>query len=374
MCEWETEEASNNIRGGSNASLLELKHLSNLTTLDINIKDYSQLPFNFFYDKFKHFKIFIGDMWEWHAEHATLKMLKLKLSQRNQCDQGLETIELSLLNLISLESVCSGKLAVDSFKRLKIIKVKNCPKLKNFFPRSMLVHEVLELEKIEVEDYKGMKEIVEGKEEQLVDEVNDPIEFHGLRSLTLQSLPELTSLSSNQSPLLASTRNPMQLFNHKVILNAIERELNALQYCSYQQSPVQKSSVVFPQLEDLILSSIPLNELWDDQLSTRLCWIRNLSSLTVEGCDGLTFLCSSSMSMNLFLQLKTLKLETLVLEAIGKLETFCASASYIEFPCLQGLIIKDCSKLGPFIIDPRMRKNVIDTAGHHLFDEKVGFP
>ncbi|KAF3448145.1 hypothetical protein FNV43_RR08856 [Rhamnella rubrinervis] len=437
---WKTEEANNNISLGSNASLSELKHLSNLTTLGINIKAAGQLPFNFFnffYDKLNHFKIFIGDVWDWDAEYATSKTLKLKLSQTNQWDQGLQTIlnrcedlsldvfdgvnnivyqldmdgfqrlkklhvqnnpeishivqsnigytwihfhapfpvleELSLLNLISLESVCSVQLAVDSFKKLKIIKVKNCPKLKNLFSCSMLGHELFELEKIEVEDCKRMKEIVEGKEEQLVD---DPIKFLGLRSLTLQSLPELISFSSNHSPLVASTsRNPMQLFNDKI---------------------------VFPKLKDLILSSIPLNELWDGQLSTRLCWIQNLTSLTVEGCDGLTFLCSSFMSMNLFVQLKRLKvrrcqnmveiisteeygavknisymfpkLETLVLEALGKLETFCASASHIEFPCLQGLIIKECSKLGPLIIDPRRRQNVIDTARHHLFDEKVGFP
>ncbi|KAF3448130.1 hypothetical protein FNV43_RR08841 [Rhamnella rubrinervis] len=312
---WETEEANNNISLGSNASLSELKHLSNLTTLGINIKAAVQLPFNFFnffYDKLNHFKIFIGDVWDWDAEYSTSKTLKLKLSQTNQWDQ-------------------------------------------------------------EVEDCKRMKEIVEGKEEQLVD---DPIKFLGLRSLTLQSLPELISFSSNHSPLVASTsRNPMQLFNDKI---------------------------VFPKLKDLILSSIPLNELWDGQLSTRLCWIQNLTSLTVEGCDGLTFLCSSFMSMNLFVQLKRLrvrrcqniveiisteeygevknisymfpKLETLVLEALGKLETICSSASYIEFSCLESLIIKKCSKLGPFIIDPRMRQNIVDTAGHHLFDEKVGFP
>ena len=250
--------------------------MPNLTTLDINIKDANQLPINFFSEKFKHFKLLIGDVWDWHSQYAPSKTLKLKLSQRNQLDQGLETIlsrcedlsldvlegvknivyqldmdgfqrlkklhvqnnpeishishtwihshaafpileELSLRNLVSLESVCSGQLAVDSFKKLKIVKVQNCPKLKNLFSFSMLVHEFLELEEIEVEDCKNMKEIVEGKGEQVMDEVNDPIEFHGLRSLTLQSLPELISFSSNNSLVVASTsRNPMQLFNDKV--------------------------------------------------------------------------------------------------------------------------------------------------------------
>ena len=158
--------------------------------------------------------------------------------------------------------------------------------------------------------------------------------------------------------------------------------------------------VVFPKLEVLKLSSVPFNKFWDGQLPARLCWIQNLTSLTVEGCDGLTFLCSSSMSTNLFVQLKTLeirrcqnmaeiilteeygdqvkntvkmfpKLEFLKLEALGNLEKFCTSASYIEFPRLRYLIIDGTPKLGPFIVDPIMSKNVIDSAGHHLFDEKV---
>ncbi|KAF3447819.1 hypothetical protein FNV43_RR08524 [Rhamnella rubrinervis] len=436
---WETKEASNNISGRSNASLSELKHLPYLTTLAIKIKDANQLPVNFFSENLKHFKIFIGDVWDWDAEYATSKSLKLKISQRNQWDQGLESVlnrcedlsldvfegvnnivylldkdgfqqlkklhvqnnpeishvvhsnigysrihsrtafpileALSLYNLVSLESVCTGQLADRSFRQLKIIRVKNCPKLKNIFSFSTILH-FLQLEEIEVKDCKNMKEIVEGKEEQLTDGVNDPIEFHGLRSLTLQSLPELISFSSYHSPLVASaSRNPMQLFNDKV---------------------------VFPKLEALKLSSIPLNKLCDGQLSARLCWIQNLTSLIIVGCNGLTFLCSSSMSMNLFVQMKTLeihrcqnmveiilteeygevknmdnmfpKLGILKLEVLENLEKFCTSASYTEFPCLQNLIIEGCTKLGSFIVDPTMRKNVVDTAGRRLFDEKVGFP
>ncbi|KAF3447924.1 hypothetical protein FNV43_RR08631 [Rhamnella rubrinervis] len=436
---WETKEASNNISGRSNASLSELKHLPYLTTLAIKIKDANQLPVNFFSENLKHFKIFIGDVWDWDAEYATSKSLKLKISQRNQWDQGLESIlnrcedlsldvfegvnnivylldkdgfqqlkklhvqnnpeishvvhsnigysrihsrtafpileALSLYNLVSLESVCTGQLADRSFRQLKIIRVKNCPKLKNLFSFSTILH-FLQLEEIEVKDCKNMKEIVEGKEEQLTDGVNDPIEFHGLRSLRLQSLAELISFSSYHSPLVASaSRNPMQLFNDKV---------------------------VFPKLEALKLSSIPLNKLCDGQLSARLCWIQNLTSLIIVGCNGLTFLCSSSMSMNLFVQMKTLeirrcqnmveiilteeygevknmdnmfpKLGILKLEVLENLEKFCTSASYTEFPCLQNLIIEGCTKLGSFIVDPTMRKNVVDTTGRHLFDEKVGFP
>lgn len=147
-------------------------------------------------------------------------------------------------------------------------------------------------------------------------------------------------------------------------------------------------------LEKLKLSSIPLtSKLWEGHFSARLSWIRNLSSLFVEGCDGLRFLCSSSLAMN-FMHLKNLKicrchnmveiisteekmgnifpkLEFLDLKGLGSLEKFCTSASNIEFPYLKSLFIKDCTKLESFILDDTTSKDTINTAVHHLFDGKV---
>ncbi|KAF3447928.1 hypothetical protein FNV43_RR08635 [Rhamnella rubrinervis] len=281
---WETEEASNSIGGRSNASFTGLKHLPNLTTCEDLSLDVFEGVNNIIVhlqdkDDFEQLKkLHVQNNPEIsHVVHSNIGY------SRTHSRTAFPILEaLSLYNLVSLESVCSGQLADGSFRQLKIIRVENCPKLKNLFSFSTILH-FLQLEEIEVEDCKNMKEIVEGREEQLMDEVNDPFEFHGLRSLTLISLPELISFSSYHSPLIvaSTSRNPMQLFNDKV---------------------------VFPKLEALKLSSIPLNKLWDGQLSARLCWIQNLTSLIIEGCDGLTFLCSSSMSMNLFVQLKTLEI------------------------------------------------------------------
>ncbi|KAF3441342.1 hypothetical protein FNV43_RR15256 [Rhamnella rubrinervis] len=439
---WETEEASNNISERSNASLSELQYLPNLTTLGINIKDANQLPFNFFSEKLKYFKILIGDVWERDADLTTSKTLKLKLSQRNQWDQGLEKIlkrcedlsldvfegvnsivyqldmdgfqrlkklhvqnnseishilnsknfgyswihsraafpileELSICNLVGLENVCSGQLAVDSFRQLKIIKVQSCAKLKNLFSLSTILH-FLQLEEIEVKDCNNMKEIIVGeKEKQPEIEANDPIKFHRLQSLSLQGLPEVTCFASNPKLHETSTSSdPPQLFN---------------------------DMVVFPMLQNLTLSSIPLNKMWDGHFSERMSWIQNLTYLIVDGCDGLTFFCSSSMAIR-FVQLKTLeirrcknmvkvistegahgnlekmdkmfpRLQTLKLDALRNLEMFCtSSATYFEFPCLLFLYIKGCTELGCFIFDSTTQKDVRDPAGHHLFDKNVGFP
>ncbi|XP_060673847.1 uncharacterized protein LOC132803985 [Ziziphus jujuba] len=61
------------------------------------------------------------------------------------------------------------------------------------------------------------------------------------------------------------------------------------------------------------------------------------------------------------------------LDTLENLKTFCSSATYLKFLCLNSLIIKDCKELGPFILD-RMSKSTGDAAVHYLFDEKVSFP
>ncbi|XP_060671352.1 probable disease resistance protein At4g27220 [Ziziphus jujuba] len=419
---WEIEQVSN-VNERCNASLSELKHLSNLTTLNVNFKDPSQLPINCFSEKLVYFKIsIIGDVWMWYGPNLTPKSLKLKLSQTNQLDQGLQTLmkksedlfldvlegvndiayqldmdgfprlknlhvennpdilqivncwssshiafpvleTLFLCNLVSLESVCSGELPRGSFKHLTIIQVEKCPKLKNLFTFSTALH-FLQLQEIKVVDCNNLKEIVvDENEENFEAQVNiDHIEFLHLRSLAIKCLPRLTCFSSNNNKNIARFKeiiqnsgivNPMGLFS-------------------------QKEHVAFPKL------------------------VENLTNLIVDGCAGLTFLSSSSMAKN-FVQLKKLRicrcqnmveiisteeyngieenidnnifanLESLELNTLANLETFCSPATYLKFSSLNSLDIKDCTKLGPFI-HGGVSKNIRDDALHYLFDEKVGFP
>nr|XP_048332811.1 probable disease resistance protein At4g27220 [Ziziphus jujuba var. spinosa] len=419
---WEIEQVSND-NERCNASLSELKHLSKLTTLYVNFKDASQLPINCFSEKLVYFKIsIVGEVWMGSGPNLTPKSLKLKLSQTNQLDQGLQTLmkksedlyldvlegvndvvyqldmdgfprlinlhvqnnpeilqivncwsssniafpvleALFLCNLVSLESVCSGELPRGSFKHLTIIQVEKCPKLKNLFSFSTALH-FLQLQEIKVVDCNNMKEIVvDENEENFEAQVNiDRIEFLQLRSLTMESLPKLACFFSNNN------RN-ITRFKELIQTDGI---VSSLGFFSH------KEQVAFPKL------------------------VENLTNLIVDGCAGLTFLSSSSMAKN-FVQLKKLRicrcqnmveiisteeyngieenidnnifanLESLELNTLANLETFCSSATYLKFSSLNSLDIKDCTKLGPFI-HGRMSKNIRDDALHYLFDEKVGFP
>ncbi|KAL9447632.1 hypothetical protein AB3S75_015161 [Citrus x aurantiifolia] len=56
--EWEVE-----VGGVKNASLQELKHLHNLTCLDLHIKDVNNLPRGLFFEKLERYRILIGYFW-----------------------------------------------------------------------------------------------------------------------------------------------------------------------------------------------------------------------------------------------------------------------------------------------------------------------
>ena len=57
--QWELEGVNN-----ERASLAELKHLSLLTTLEVNIPNANMLPKNLLFKKLKKYQIFIGDVWD----------------------------------------------------------------------------------------------------------------------------------------------------------------------------------------------------------------------------------------------------------------------------------------------------------------------
>lgn len=94
--------------------------------------------------------------------------------------------------LTSIKSVCYTSVTEVSFTKLKIIKAKLCTKLKNLFSYYM-VKFLTSLESIDVSDCGTLKEIVVKKGQTR----SNKVEFHKLRSLTLQSLPSLSSFYSN---------------------------------------------------------------------------------------------------------------------------------------------------------------------------------
>jgi Leucine-rich repeat (LRR) protein len=116
-------------RGGSNASLLELKLLSQLTALEICIPDANILPTNLFSNKLVRYQIYIGDAWEETMAETTLNTLKLKLTTSNELDQVIKTL-LKRCEDLTLDGSESGdsivyQLDIEDFQQLKHLSVQN---------------------------------------------------------------------------------------------------------------------------------------------------------------------------------------------------------------------------------------------------------
>ncbi|XP_031270765.1 uncharacterized protein LOC116129150 [Pistacia vera] len=428
--QWEADGANSQGRR-RNASLGELKRLSNLRALHLHIPDIRVMPQDMFFEKLNSYKILIGDKWNWSYKYdfSTSRTLKLKISANNYLGQGVRTLlkrvedlylnemngvrnvlyklheegfphlkhllvqdglellyivnsftgklafpkleALVLRHLINLEKICHGQFNAESFSKLRILKIEKCDRLKYLFASSVAKN-LTQLQEMEVTDCKNLEEIFGEESKDYGDEIetDDMIEFNQLCSLTLQHLPQFIKIGSDMR-------------------------------------------VVFPRLEKLKLCSINIENTWLDQPLAMSSYSQCLKSLTVEECNGLKFLFSSSMVKSLnqlhklvigncksmeviidskkeegeerIIDMSFPKLFYLKLEVLPKLVTFGIGNS-IEFPSLNELHIDGCSNLKTFFCksiypgtvreEPKEELNLenyfIDI--NPLFDEKVAFP
>ncbi|XP_044467303.1 disease resistance protein At4g27190-like [Mangifera indica] len=389
--QWEVEGVDN--QGLRNASLEELKQLSNLTTLHLHVQDARAMPQDLFFKKLKSYEIYIGDKWKWSGKygHSTSKTFKLKISDNSYLRQGIKSLlkmseelfleemngvryvlceinvdgflhlrhlhvkdcldimyiinsvawnlafpkleTLILCNLIKLEKICHGQLNAGSFSILRIIAIENCDRLEYLFEFS-IVKNLMQLQKVKATDCKKLKEIFAEES----NEINNEIKLNQLSFLTLQHLPEFINISSGVS-------------------------------------------VVLPRLENLKLCSSNFGNTQLDRCLAMSSYGECLKTLIVEDCNGLKFLFLSSMVKNLN------QLQELVVSNCKSMELVIATKgvgeeNLIEFPSLKKLHIESCSNLKTFY----NKSFYLDTMSEEvksdnyfidiipLFDEKVAFP
>lgn len=212
------------VEGGSNASIVELKGLSKLTTLEIHIQDARIMLHDLISVKLEIFRMFIGNVVDWYHKFERSRLMKLDKLEKNillghgmkmflkrtedlylhdlkgfqnvvhELDDGEVFSELkhlhiehsyeilhivsliglvcckvfplleslSLCRLFNLEKICHDQLHEDqSFSNLRIIKVGECDRLKHLFSFSMAKN-LLQLQKISVSDCESL-EIIVGK-------------------------------------------------------------------------------------------------------------------------------------------------------------------------------------------------------------------
>ncbi|CAJ2673364.1 unnamed protein product [Trifolium pratense] len=131
-------EDVNSMVNNEKVSIVELQKLPNLTSLELQIRETCMLPRNLrlMFEKLKHFKIAIGDVWEWaDIKDETLKTLMLKLDTNIHLQYEIKALIKGVENLY-LDDVDGIQnllynLSADGFPLLKHLLVQNNANMKH---------------------------------------------------------------------------------------------------------------------------------------------------------------------------------------------------------------------------------------------------
>ncbi|KAJ4721749.1 Disease resistance protein [Melia azedarach] len=415
--EWEKQGLN---KARKNASLSELKDLSKLTCVEITIKDADSLPRDLSLQMLERYKITIASQNDRRREYDgrdSCRKFKLSLTDTNICLndghimqlKGIRDLRLaglqdmksvlyeldrsgfpqlkylqvkdndnllcivdsmehvtlnvfpileSLLldNLVNLGKICRRQLtaAESSFSQLRKIEVKKCHKLDNIFLPS-IVRRLQLLESIEVSDCKNMKCVfgIEGGDEcRNNSEVTENIKLSKLRSLKLKRLPKLRSFYSK-------LKIPSQQRRDEIIC---EDDVSVSHILFIEE-------VSLPDLQILKLGGIDVQTIWQNQVAAVSSGVKNLTSLTIHGCNSLTCLFSSSIASN-FIRLQNL--DIFRCQALQKIVVL-DEGDCIEFSSLIELTIKECPKLMQFVGESTNTDHLKEIT-LAFFNEKVALP
>ncbi|KAK6289410.1 hypothetical protein POUND7_000951 [Theobroma cacao] len=341
--QWEDEALGSERR---NVSLEELKHLSHLTTLYVDIPNAQIIPECLFSETLDRYKIFIGTgAWERFAKYKCSRTLRFKLDTSIHLDHGVKillkkTEDLYLDQLKGIKNVVAELNNGEDFPHLKKLHIQNG----------------LEVQYIATEN----------------------TQFSQLQSMTLQDLPRLIGFSSEEKTSSTSQKE--------------QRNTST--------KPLFNKQIVFPQLKSLRLSSIKTERIWHNQLSETYCYcLPNLKSFIIEDCDHLQHLLLPSVARSLIhlehfeiVDCKCLReiifteeiteeqedvicfprLNSLKIKYLSNLIKFGSGNYNIEFPSLKVLEIENCP-IQEFISESKM-EGKYESSIQALFNEKAAFP
>ncbi|XP_024047046.1 probable disease resistance protein At4g27220 isoform X2 [Citrus clementina] len=301
------------VEGLNNASLDELKHLPNLTSLELQIKDVNTLPRGLFFEKLERYKICVGDEWHWRdwlevdVLPESCREFRLQLNTKICFKDGL------IVQLQGIEVLCLSGLQ----------------DFKNFFDELLKV---------------GSSQ---------------------LKHLSVQNCYAPNLRESEMAPSTSQQREENSTASMRSNETILEDGINVSNRLFTEQ-------IVVPNLETMELYNINVERIWQNKVAAASCGIQNLTHLTVYNCRNLRCLLQSS-TVSSFVRLQQLficgcpvldeiivvdqdlrekerkdnrvmfpQLKILNMEDLGKLTRFCAGDEHIEFPSLEQLEIKGC--------------------------------
>lgn len=251
--QWDPEGLSNN------ASLAELKNLSHLTTLEIHIRDASNLPKDIWLTKLERYMILVGNVcWDWFEKHETWfdncesgfdmretsRTLKLKLQRNLKADDGIRmllkrTENLYLDELKGVRSVVH-ELDTEGFQKLKHLHIQNNSEIRYIVNSRIPIIVFPALETFLLKNMSGLEEICCGH--------LPSTSFGNLRVIKLESCDELKFVFSSSIARGLSLLNELHIRECSIMGAIVLKEEGEIK---------DKNMIVFPQLRCLALHHLP---------------------------------------------------------------------------------------------------------------------
>ncbi|KAH9688115.1 Disease resistance protein [Citrus sinensis] len=285
---WEVE-----VEGVKNASLEELKHLPNLTSLELHVYDVSTLPRGLLLEKLERYSIHIGDDNYWESTSIWCRQFSLALNNKICFSIWCRQFSLALNNKICLK---------DSL----IVQLQRIEDLV-----------LCELQEQDVDYFR-----------------NELVKVGSCHLKRLRLEGSYLSLSSPESERQEESANDLQ--SHEIILEDNVQISNTL----------FPEKVRLPELEKLELELINVERIWQNQVTVMSCvssFVR-LQHIKIVDCPVLKELMvvdnqeERNKNIVMFPQLQYLKMSDLF-----KFTSFCTGdLDILEFPSLKKLRISGC--------------------------------
>ncbi|XP_068479201.1 uncharacterized protein [Phaseolus vulgaris] len=336
LIQWEEEELT---RQSKIALLSELKHLSQLTTLDIQIPEVSHLPKTLFFDKLNSYKIVIGDLsasletdFNIPERYETSRFLAIRLKDGvdihslkgvKMLFEGVQSLLLEELNTVH---DIFYRLNLKGFPYLKHLLIVNNSTIQSLiypkdrqqsqhpekaFPKleSLYLYKLKKIDnicscKLSEPSFGKLKVIKINLCGQLksvfsISVVNLLTVLETIEVSECNSLKEIVSVEDSQSNTQES-----KLVLPKLLYLKLQSLSQFGEFYPIPSSTVRAEKELFNKkvevlkLDRMELSSIPIANIWSDHYSHRSSF-KNLTHLDVNGCWKLKYLISFSMAKSL---------------------------------------------------------------------------
>ncbi|KAL5575945.1 hypothetical protein UlMin_017644, partial [Ulmus minor] len=414
--QWEVE-------GVSNTSLSEIKNLSRLTILILEIPEASVLPKDCFPEKLEKFKISIGrDEYYFYDSQPFYRPAGIQSPNSTFCLKLMKSHQVADLEILMQKS---EEFHLKVFDDVNIISVnelerKGFPRLKKFWLRDSGGMKYIvnseghsrpcsvfpNLERLELACLPVLEKICYGK---LAEE-----SFGKLSFLSVWACPRLKNVvqfsiakrleditvygcsmikeivfqseDENEAQLIPEVEFPrlrrLYLADLPELVqffwSHLETGTSVSSVLDCPMTPLFSEKVVFPSLIDLNLAQLNIKKLWPEQLPTASSSMQNLEKLVVDECHSLEYLLSSTMAKG-FSQLQYLCVKNCrAIEEIIATKELTEKGISMECPSLSALTILNCPKLSTFLDTNSTKKDeqegMSSVATLSLFQEKVVFP